>query len=303
MIEANRVREGTVMFKMEKVVKKYGKVMALDHVSIQMECKNYGLLGSNGAGKTTLIRFLAGILSMDSGKITYYNKDQKEISRKDYTIGYMPQTFEAIKEFTVKEQMEYFACLKKIPKSAQKEEILEALTLVHLEEQIGVKCKKLSGGMMQRLGIAQALLGKPDLILFDEPTTGLDPEERLRFKRVMRHLEGTCTVILSTHIVEDMESVCSDIVVLKDGRKEYDGSAVELEQMAEGKVFKIPDRTRNKMNENYFEIRNDMDNYKRYARVLYLGDMPIQKENQLNEAEETEPSLEDGYMYLIKNKK
>ena len=289
------------MLSANQIEKRYGKKTVLNRISLDLEQKNYGLLGSNGAGKTTLIRILAQILAKNGGTVTYFDKNHREIPRKNYQIGYMPQTFEAILEFRVMEQMQYFASLKKIPKSEQDEAIQKALELVNLTEQAGYQCRKLSGGMMQRLGIAQAILGSPDLILFDEPTTGLDPEERLRFKGVMRALEGTCTVILSTHIVEDMEAVCSEILVLKEGQKQFSGAAETLKNLARDRVFLLPDGTIRGQSGSWFEIRSVMEEYKRYSRMLYLGTSPKEAEKTYG-AKPVEPTLEDGYMYLIKKK-
>lgn len=195
------------MIEIINLTKKYGKKEILKNISLSFDKDTYGLLGPNGAGKTTLIRILAGILPYNSGTITY----------SDSKIGYLPQKFGCFPEFTLYEQLEYFSYLKELPKNTHKTEINRVLELTNLEEYAKIKCSKLSGGMIRRTGIAQALLGNPNLLLLDEPTVGLDPEERIHFHNTIQNLHGKSTILLSTHIVEDVKSLCKNIIIMDKG--------------------------------------------------------------------------------------
>lgn len=195
------------MIEIRNVNKSFKTKKVLNHISLNLNNQTYALLGPNGSGKTTLLRIITNIIQGE-GEIVYKNKDDTIVSLKDIHIGYLPQKFGLFKEMKLIEQMNYFACLKDIDKDNRANEIQRVLEAVNMENELDKKCGDLSGGMIRRIGIAQAIMGNPDIILFDEPTTGLDPEERLRFKSVLSQLHGQCPIILSTHIVEDIESVC-----------------------------------------------------------------------------------------------
>lgn len=197
------------MIEINNLRKKFGKKEILKGISLHLEPCTYGLVGPNGAGKTTLLRILAGVMKADGGEIY--------MPKENGLTGYLPQKFGCFSEFTVYEQLEYFACLKEIPKAGQKEEILRVLGIVNMDGQEKMKCKKLSGGMVRRIGIAQALLGNPLLLLLDEPTVGLDPEERNNFNNIIRKLEKKTTILLSTHLVEDINYLCQKVIVIKSG--------------------------------------------------------------------------------------
>lgn len=198
------------MIQIERVSKRFRKREAIRDFSCNIEAGCYGLLGANGAGKTTLLRCILGLYPVSSGKI---------LIDKDITIGYLPQKFGLFHELKVIDMMDYFAVAKKIPKEKRMDEIIQVLELVNLSDRAGDKVARLSGGMQRRLGIAQAILGNPDILLFDEPTTGLDPEERARFKAIISRLDKKkkC-IIISTHIVEDVESVCERVIMMKEGK-------------------------------------------------------------------------------------
>lgn len=189
--------------------KKFGKKEVLKGISLHLEPHTYGLVGPNGAGKTTLLRILAGVMKADSGEI--HREDKNGLT------GYLPQKFGCFPEFSVYEQLEYFACLKELPKAGQKEEILRVLKIVNMDGQEQVRCKKLSGGMVRRIGIAQALLGNPQLLLLDEPTVGLDPKERTNFYQIIRKLEEKAAILLSTHLMEDVKHLCQEVIVVESG--------------------------------------------------------------------------------------
>lgn len=198
------------MLILENVSKKFRKREALKDVSIQMEEGCYGLLGPNGAGKTTLLRCVLGLYPISSGRIS--------LDGKPGEIGYLPQKFGMFQELTAYDMLYYFAAVKKIPGHLRKGEIEKVLSLVNLEDRYGEKVGKLSGGMQRRIGIAQALLGNPRFIFLDEPTAGLDPEERTRFRAIIGEIKEGRTILLSTHIVEDVESICDRVIMMNHGR-------------------------------------------------------------------------------------
>lgn len=198
------------MIQINNISKKFRRREAIKEYSCEIEAGCYGLLGPNGAGKTTLLRCILGLYPVSSGKV--------EID-KDITIGYLPQKFGLFRELKVVDMMDYFAVAKKVPKKRKKDEIMQALELVNLSDRAGDKVGRLSGGMQRRLGIAQTILGDPDVLLFDEPTTGLDPEERARFKDFIRQLDKKRkSIIISTHIVEEVESICDRVLIMKEGK-------------------------------------------------------------------------------------
>lgn len=213
------------MMKILGLTKRYHKKSVISGINLTLEKENYGLVGPNGAGKTTLIRMLAGVIQPTSGEIIYDSGK---------SVGYLSQKFGCIPELTVFEQMEYFACLKKISNKNQRDEINNVLSMVNLEEKRNEKCKNLSGGMVRRLGIGQALLGRPELLLLDEPTAGLDPDERKAFADIIGNLKGTMTIVLSTHIINDIKNTCDKMLVLERGvlagvidLEKYNGSDIE----------------------------------------------------------------------------
>ena len=218
--------------KIENLVKRYGSLVALDHLNLEVkEGEILGLLGPNGSGKTTLFRVLTSFRMLTSKNILTANlkicsgdilvsdscNNKKMIGKKNCQIGYLSQKFGCMPQLTVKEQLQYFCYLKKIPASEEEYEISRVLDAVHMSEFANQKCKKLSGGMVRRVGIAQAILGKPQFILLDEPTTGLDIEERCHFYQIFHQLEGVCPVLVSSHITEDIVEGCTNTIILKTG--------------------------------------------------------------------------------------
>lgn len=203
------------MIEVNQVTKKFRSKTVLDHVTLCCHRGIYGILGPNGAGKTTLMRCMMGLYPVQSGTIDVPSPEK---------IGYLPQKFGLFREMTVYDMLYYFATLKKIPKWERDEAIRDALAQVHLEGAVRERISTLSGGMQRRIGIAQAIIGNPPIVFFDEPTVGLDPEERNRFKSVVRELGKTSTVLFSTHIVQDLEEVCDSIIVMNGGKVLYAGS-------------------------------------------------------------------------------
>lgn len=210
----------------DRISKQYKNHIAVDRVSAKLHQGVYGLLGANGAGKTTLMRMLTGILTPTSGTITF---DGMDVTTEDYRgiLGYLPQDFGYYPEFTAMDFLLYLAALKGIPKSQAKRRAKELLELVSLEDVSRKKIKTFSGGMKQRLGIAQALLNDPKLLILDEPTAGLDPKERVRFRNLIEQLGKDSIVLLSTHIVSDIEHIADEILLMRDGQLIFQGPWTE----------------------------------------------------------------------------
>lgn len=270
------------MLKINNVTKKFKKKIVLDHISLEFDNKIYGLLGPNGSGKTTLFRIMTHLISISQG----------EIENDNINIGYLPQKFGVLGELSVYEMMYYFASLKHIDKSLRNKEIEHVLKLVNLNEEKDKKCSQLSGGMLRRLGIAQAIMGKPDLVLLDEPTVGLDPEERLHFKSIIRKLKGQFPIILSTHIVEDVESLCENIIILNKGHILFDNTVEQLENTVKNKVYEIPSQLVKTIKGDYIEEKYITKNNQEYIRIISLSED--------NKEYNVPATIEDSYMYLIK---
>ncbi|MBE5877932.1 MAG: ABC transporter ATP-binding protein [Lachnospiraceae bacterium] len=210
----------------DRLSKQYKNKIAVDRISLQLKPGVYGLLGANGAGKTTLMRMLCGILKPTGGTVTLNNQD---VSTEEYRtmLGYLPQDFGYYPEFSGVDFLLYMAALKGLEKSYAKKKIKELLELVSLKDVAKKKIKTYSGGMKQRLGIAQALLNDPKLIILDEPTAGLDPKERVRFRNLIASLGKDNIVLLSTHIVSDIEHIADEVLMMKDGQLIYQGEWTE----------------------------------------------------------------------------
>ena len=207
----------------DRLTKQFQNKIAVDRVSLRLHSGVFGLLGANGAGKTTLMRMLCGILQPTSGTITF---DGIDVSEEGYRaiLGYLPQDFGYYPEFTAMDFLIYMAALKGLPKPLAKRRANELLELVGLEDMGRKKIKTFSGGMKQRLGIAQALLNDPKLLILDEPTAGLDPKERVRFRNLIGQLGKDSIVLLSTHIVSDIEHIADEVLMMKDGNLIYHGA-------------------------------------------------------------------------------
>lgn len=206
----------------DRVSKQYKNRIAVDRISLKLGRGVHGLLGENGAGKTTLMRMICGILRPDSGTITFDNADVSEEAYRRI-LGYLPQDFGYYPEFSATDFLLYLAALKGIPKKAAGRKAAELLELVSLSDMARKKIKTFSGGMKQRLGIAQALLNDPKLLILDEPTAGLDPKERVRFRDLIGQLGKESIVLLSTHIVSDIEHIADQVLMMKDGQLIYQG--------------------------------------------------------------------------------
>lgn len=269
--------------------KSFGKKEVLKGISLKLNTGIYGLLGTNGAGKTTLIRCIVNLYNTSNGSISFQEKDIVYNSSFSKNIGYLPQKFGLFKELTAYEMLEYFSVLKNIPKKLIDSYIKESLKIVNLEDKINDKISTLSGGMIRRLGIAQAILGDPKIIIFDEPTAGLDPEERIRFKNLLSHIKKDKIIIISTHIVEDVEACCNKIIIINDGKIINTGTCEETKAMADGKVFEVREGTT--INSKHFLEKTYEKNGENYLRIL-----SSEKEGFTS----LEPTIEDGYMCILK---
>ncbi|MDE6990801.1 MAG: ABC transporter ATP-binding protein [Lachnospiraceae bacterium] len=206
----------------DRVSKQYQNRIAVDRVSVKLQKGVYGLLGANGAGKTTLMRMICGILKPTGGTIAYDGIDVGEEAYRAI-LGYLPQDFGYYPEFGAMDFLLYLAALKGMPKAQAKRRAKELLELVSLQEVSRKKIRTFSGGMKQRLGIAQALLNDPKLLVLDEPTAGLDPKERVRFRNLIEKLGRDSIVLLSTHIVSDIEHIADEVLMMKEGQLIYQG--------------------------------------------------------------------------------
>jgi ABC-2 type transport system ATP-binding protein len=226
-----------VNVEMRDTHRSFGKNRAVTGVDLQLGTGVFGLLGPNGAGKTSLLRMLATVLPPTSGEIRLLGRDpggaaeRREIRRR---LGYLPQNLGYYPSFTVAEFVEYFALLKEMPSAAVPGAVAEAVERVDLGVKARAKLRTLSGGMLRRVGIAQAIVNHPDLLLLDEPTAGLDPEQRVQFRGLLRILGESSTVVVSTHLVEDVGTACSEVALMSAGKIVFRGTPGELTARGEG---------------------------------------------------------------------
>lgn len=220
--------------------KQYGTKSAVGGVSANLVPGVYGLLGANGAGKTTLMRMICGVLKPTSGSISLNGKTIEQLGERYYThLGYMPQDFGFYPDFTAREFMLYMAAVKGLDKRQAKKRTEDLLQMVNLSDVADKKIKSYSGGMKQRLGIAQAELNSPSILILDEPTAGLDPKERVRFRNLISDYAGDRIVLLSTHIVSDVEAIADEVLLMKKGKVLTQGTVSELTKKAAGKVWEL----------------------------------------------------------------
>lgn len=278
--------------KIESLYKSYKKKEALKNINITMKSGIYGLLGENGAGKSTLMRILTTIDFQTRGSVTFDGEDIIKLDEKYRDIlGYMPQDYNVFSSFTAKDFLEYMGTLKGIEKSKLDKKIEEVLKFVNLEHVANKKVKSFSGGMKRRVGIAQAILNDPKILILDEPTAGLDPKERIRFSNIISSMSKDKIVILSTHILSDIEAIANDLIIIKSGEVVEVDSIDNLVEKVRGKVFEtvVNQEIFNKLNIERKIIHRKQEGEN--IRVRYVGD---EYEGAINKC--LEPSLEDYYI-------
>lgn len=225
---------------LHNVTKQYRKQRAVSHVSLTLDKGIHALLGANGSGKTTLIRMICGILTPTQGDILHHGCSiRKQYDSYCDHLGYMPQHFGFYPNYTVKEFLDYMSIVKRIPKDKADKNIDHWLHKLNMQDAAHKKMKHLSGGMLKRVGIVQALLNSPDILILDEPTAGLDPKERIVFRNLIASLSTQCLVLISTHIVSDIETIADDIIVMKKGEILMQDTCEQLLYSMRDKVWEV----------------------------------------------------------------
>lgn len=284
--------------KMIKLTKQFSDFTAVDHMNLTMTNGVYGLLGVNGAGKTTLMRMICTLLQPSGGKILCDGKDIFKMGA-DYRklLGYLPQDFGFYPEFTVKDYLLYIAALKGIRPVVAKKRVKDLISKVGLSKAANKKMKKLSGGMKRRAGIAQAMLNDPQILILDEPTAGLDPNERIRFRNLISELSEDRLVLLSTHIVSDVEYIANEIWLMKDGQLLHQGTADELIRSMSENVWKC------------YADKSDIPVLMKQYKISNIKSEPhgvelriISREKPFPDAVMEEANLEDVFLYYFGEK-
>lgn len=271
-------------------------VTAINHADLEIPKGIFGLLGENGAGKTTLMRVLTTVLKPTSGTVTldgvlYSEENYEKIQRK---IGYLPQEIESYPNLTVQECLEYMGDLSGIPKQECKRQIQYYLEKTSLSEHQKKKMKQLSGGMKRRVGLIQALLHDPEFLIVDEPTTGLDPEERIRIRNLLVDFSENRTVLFSTHVVEDLVATCNRLAIMKKGKFLYQGKMSELLKQSENHVWlcSVEDEIKARELEKRFHVSSKQFTDRGLQLKILNDKQPIE------ESISVKPTLEDTYIYI-----
>ena len=283
------------MLSLVNIRKDYGKFTAIEDLNLELEEGLYAMLAPNGAGKTTIIRMMTTVLFPTSGEILYEGENILEMGESyRKMVGYLPQQFGYYKSNTPVQYLSYLAALKKIPRQEAKRQIPKLLELVGLSEEANKKMKKFSGGMIQRVGIAQALLGDPKILILDEPTAGLDPKERVRFRNLLSSMSRNRIVVLSTHIVSDVESVANQVMLQKDHRLLLMDTVPNICSRYQGKIYekKIREWEYEEFARRHMvlSVRQEQDDsiVVRFCREKDLADEP--------EARACAPNMEDVFL-------
>lgn len=282
----------------KNVTKSFENAVVLNDISIVLEPGIYGLLGANGSGKTTLMRIICGIIKANKGVVIYNGEETNKKPDSFRTIlGFLPQDFRYYPDFTGFKFLLYMAALKGLESQFAKKKCTELLNLVGLENVKSKKIKKYSGGMKQRLGIAQAMINDPKVLILDEPTVGLDPKERVRFRNLISSFSKEKIVILSTHIVSDVEYIADEILILNNRKIVNRGSATELVKEIEGQVWEcfIQDSFIDELTAKHLVSNQKHETQGTVLRI-------ISKEVPTENAKRVQPTLEDLYLYYLGEK-
>ena len=282
--------------KLDRVTKQYKEKMAVDHISVSFANGVYGLLGENGAGKTTLLRMICSLLPSGEGEIVCNGIPIQNMGREyRRLLGYLPQEFGFYPGFSVQDYLEYMAALKGIGKKETKEKIQELLEIVSLTDVRKKKIVKLSGGMKRRVGIAQALLNDPKVLILDEPTSGLDPGERMRFRNLLSEFGRNRIVLISTHIVSDVEYIATCNAIMKDGKIAAVGETEELVKEVEGKVWNaVLDMAEAMTYETKVPVVNIYNREDGKTVLRYLAERPV-----ISGSEPADARMEDLYLWMF----
>lgn len=279
----------------DRLTKQYGRKLAVDRLDLELHRGVYGLLGANGAGKTTLMRMLCDILTPTSGEIRYNGQEIGALGEEYRSrLGYLPQDFGYYPEFTAEKFLLYLGALKGLGRMQAGQKMLELLELVGLADERKRKIRTFSGGMKQRLGIAQALLNDPEILILDEPTAGLDPKERVRFRNLISSCAKDRIVLLSTHIVSDVEYIAGEILVMKEGRLIHRGAPDVITREIDGKVWECEVDT---VETDAFCEQFTVGNLKNAGDKTILR--IISDEKPMEGAKPAAPVLEDLYLYYF----
>lgn len=284
--------------KIDHITKEFQGVAAVDQVTLTFGCGVYGLLGANGAGKTTLMRILCTLLKPTGGNITWDGLDIFKMGMEyRKLLGYLPQDFGYYPDFTVKDYLCYIASIKGVRPDVTKRLVSELLGKVGLSKEQNKKMKKLSGGMKRRAGIAQAIINDPRILILDEPTAGLDPNERIRFRKLLSELAQDRLVLLSTHIVTDVESIANEILLMKSGQIIQSGTPGEITGAVPQKAWKL---TVPVSETDFFLKRYKVTNIKTMKGNAELR--ILSEEMPHPSAAEEEMNLEDVFLYYFDEK-
>lgn len=287
------------MLTLSHVSKSYGKFPAIQDISLELENGLYGMLAPNGAGKTTLIKMITTLLFPTEGEILYDGMEIHRMGEKYRDlIGYLPQKFGYYKNNTPRQYLDYLAALKAMPKEGLKERIDSMLDMVGLSDVADKKMKKFSGGMIQRVGIAQAVLNDPAILILDEPTAGLDPRERVRFRNIISALSRERIVILSTHIVSDIESIANQVIMIRDTRLYKVDSVAGICSGLEGKIYEcqVPEGEYTAFEEHHTVLSARQE--RGYLQVRFYCESGVAEEPG---ATGCPPNLEDVFLVTYAN--
>lgn len=284
--------------KIKDLTKEFQGISAVNHVTYTMEHGVYGLLGVNGAGKTTLMRMLCTLMKPTGGSIFCNGKDIFEMGAEyRKLLGYLPQDFGYYPDFTIKDYLMYIASIKGVSRITAKKRVGELLSKVGLTKAQNKKMKKLSGGMKRRAGIAQAMINNPQILILDEPTAGLDPNERIRFRNLISELAQERLVLLSTHIVSDVEYIANEILLMKDGNIVHSGTPDEIISDVPQRVWSL---TAERKEVERFVKTYQVANIKTTALEAELR--ILSEERPHPNAQEEEPTLEDIFLHYFGEK-